>query len=121
PLRAGKLRVPGTGPPAPATGTGAPGRLLPPRPGGDSAVTDPVLVLRDLVKLFAVRRGLGSGGGHVHAVDGVSLEVGRGEARALVGESGSGKSRVDSCIARGIEPMYDLVLLSCGRLTHISQ
>ena len=62
-----------------------------------------VLEMRDLVKRFPVRRGLGAGGGHVHAVDRVSLEVGRGEVLALVGESGSGKSTVARCIARVLE------------------
>jgi len=84
-------------------------------------VTDPVLVLRDLVKLFAVRRGLGSGGGHVHAVDGVSLEVGRGEVLALVGESGSGKSTVARCIARVIEPTSGQVLLMGTDVSHLSR
>ena len=54
----------------------------------------PILQIKDLRKLFPLARtGLRRGvDRHVHAVDGVSLEIGRGEVLALVGESGCGKS-----------------------------
>jgi oligopeptide transport system ATP-binding protein len=41
---------------------------------------------------------------HVHAVDGVSLEVAQGETLGVVGESGCGKSTTGRCILRLIEP-----------------
>jgi peptide/nickel transport system ATP-binding protein len=47
---------------------------------------EPILSVRDLVVQFAAREGL------LTAVNGVSLEVRRGEVLGLVGESGSGKS-----------------------------
>jgi len=46
----------------------------------------PLLVVDDLRTVISTARG------PLHAVDGVSLEVARGEALGIVGESGSGKS-----------------------------
>ncbi|MDQ6722582.1 MAG: ATP-binding cassette domain-containing protein, partial [Candidatus Dormibacteraeota bacterium] len=53
----------------------------------------PLLRLRGLQTYFPVRRGvLQRTVAHVHAVDGVDLEIRRGETVGLVGESGCGKS-----------------------------
>jgi peptide/nickel transport system ATP-binding protein len=53
----------------------------------------PLLIARDLRKHFLLRgKGALKGGARVHAVDGVSFSVGKGETLGVVGESGCGKS-----------------------------
>jgi oligopeptide/dipeptide ABC transporter ATP-binding protein len=63
----------------------------------------PLLKLRQAVKHYATQAGT------VHALDGVDLEVGRGETLGLVGESGCGKSTVARVAMR-------LTPLSAGRI-----
>ena len=66
---------------------------------------DPLLKVRDLRKHFAVKGGIFARTvDKVHAVDGVSFEIGKGETLGLVGESGCGKSTTGRCILRLIEP-----------------
>ena len=56
----------------------------------------------DIVKHFPIRQGIifRREVGRVHAVDGVSLAVPRGETLGLVGETGCGKSTLARCITR---------------------
>ncbi len=79
------------------------------RTGGDA--DDVVLELEDLVMHF----------GAVRAVDGVSLQLHRGQVMALVGESGSGKSTVGRCIVRLLEPTGGTVRLNGADVTHLSR
>ncbi|NPU10211.1 ATP-binding cassette domain-containing protein [Bradyrhizobium sp. 83012] len=64
-------------------------------------MTMPLLQVNDLKKHFPIRSGLfGRSKSRVHAVDGVSFEIARGETLSLVGESGCGKSTVGRAILR---------------------
>ncbi len=67
--------------------------------------SDNLLSVRDLTKYFSITGGIFSREvARVHAVDGISIDIGRGETLGLVGESGCGKSTTGRCIMRLIEP-----------------
>src|SRR4051812_38157883 len=63
-----------------------------------------ILSVRDLVKHFPIRAGfVRRTVGEVHAVCGLSFDVGAGETLGLVGESGSGKSTTARLLLRLID------------------
>jgi len=65
----------------------------------------PLLIVRDLKKRFAVRGSAFAGKRqYLHAVDGVSFTVAKGETLGVVGESGCGKSTTARLIARLMAP-----------------
>jgi oligopeptide/dipeptide ABC transporter ATP-binding protein len=69
------------------------------------AATDNILEVDNLKMHFPIRAGLlRKVVGRVHAVDGVSFRIGRGETLGLVGESGCGKSTIGRMILRLYRP-----------------
>ena len=82
---------------------------------------DNLVEVSDLVKHFPITRGVlfQREVGAVHAVDGVSLEVRRGETLGLVGESGCGKSTTARLIARLLDATAGTIRFDGDDITHV--
>jgi len=89
--------------PAPPGGTPAPVRP------GPLPSAQPILSVRDLKVHFRARSGFFSSTA-VKALDGVSLELARGETLAVVGESGSGKTTLGRATLRLLRPTSGQIL-----------
>jgi oligopeptide/dipeptide ABC transporter ATP-binding protein len=87
------------------------------------SATPPLLEVQGLVKHFPLSRGgrIWAARRVVHAVDGVDLEVRRGEFLAVVGESGSGKTTLANCIAGFLDPTEGRILLDGSALVESSR
>ena len=84
---------------------------------GERAAGVPLLEVEDLVTHYPVRRGLTERVTRqpkfwVHAVDGVSFTLARGEMLALVGESGCGKTTTAQTILGMVAPVSGAVRLN---------
>jgi oligopeptide/dipeptide ABC transporter ATP-binding protein len=86
-------------------------------------VSDALVEVRDLVKHFPITRGiiLQRQIGAVHAVDGVSFDVMRGETLGLVGETGCGKSTTARTVMRLLEPTSGTIRFDGRDISHLSR
>ncbi len=85
-------------------------------------MTAPLLEVRGLTKHFAVRGGvLLRRVGAVHAVDGVSFSLQRGETLGVVGESGCGKSTVGKTLLRLLEPTSGQIFFEGHDITRLGR
>jgi peptide/nickel transport system ATP-binding protein len=83
--------------------------------------TASLLEVKGLKKYFPLHGGFfGRLTGNVHAVDGVSFSIARGETLALVGESGCGKSTVGKAILRLFDITDGSVVLEGRRIDDLS-
>jgi peptide/nickel transport system ATP-binding protein len=85
-------------------------------------VSEPLVEVRDLVKHFPITSGIliQRQVGAVHAVDGVSFDVMRGETLGIVGETGCGKSTTARLITRLLEPTSGTISFDGKDISHLS-
>jgi len=84
-------------------------------------VSEPLVEVRDLVKHFPITSGIliQRQVGAVHAVDGVSFDVMRGETLGIVGETGCGKSTTARLITRLLEPTSGTITFEGRDISHL--
>ena len=86
-----------------------------------SAAEAPLIEVRDLKMHFPMHRGMfGRAAGSVHAVDGISFQIGSGETLGLVGESGCGKSTAGRALLRLLQPTSGEIRFRGEDITNLS-
>src|SRR4029078_10893863 len=92
-------------------------RLAARRAPSEAPMTAPVLSVRNLEVEFLTRRGT------LHAINGVSFDIAKGEVLGVVGESGAGKSVTGLAVIGLIEPPARIpsgeIYLSGMRIDHL--
>lgn len=79
-----------------------------------------LIKIEGLVKKYPIQGGFWSKTiGYVHALNGVDLEINKGEIIGIVGESGCGKSTLGKLILRLIEPTAGIVLYKGSNIYNI--
>src|SRR6185312_11316595 len=83
----------------------------------------PLVEIDELKVYFPIKSGLflDRHVGDIRAVDGVSLEIRRGETLGLVGESGCGKSTIGRAIMRLYEPTGGSVVFDGQDITTLGE
>jgi oligopeptide/dipeptide ABC transporter ATP-binding protein len=79
-----------------------------------------LLDVRQLRKSFTAGGGLAGKERRLTALDGVSLDIRRGEALGLVGESGCGKTTLGRCLLRLVEPDSGEIYFDGQDLLHLN-
>lgn len=70
-------------------------------------MSDTLLTLRDVHINFPARKNwLGKTTEHVHAINGIDLQIRRGETLGIVGESGCGKSTLAQLLMGMLQPSH---------------
>jgi microcin C transport system ATP-binding protein len=93
--------------------------LIAAEPKPDPAPPNPaapvILATDDLKVWFPIRRGLlRRTVGHIKAVDGINIEIRKGETLGVVGESGSGKTTLGLAVLRLISSQGPIVFMGQG-------
>jgi oligopeptide transport system ATP-binding protein len=82
----------------------------------------PLLEVKDLKKHFVIKRSLfGKAEKTVHAVDGISFTIYKGETFGLVGESGCGKSTTGRTIIKLYDPTGGEIVYDGDEIGHLSE
>ncbi len=84
-------------------------------------MSEPLVRVEDLKVYFPVRRGLIGRTLYVKAVDGVDLDIGRGQIVTLVGESGCGKTTLGKTIAGLIKPTAGKIYFEGKDISRLSR
>ena len=81
-----------------------------------------ILKVENLKKFFPIKKGIiKTTAGKVHAVDGVSLSVVKGETLGIVGETGCGKTTLGRTILNLYKPTDGTVYFEEKNISHMTQ